>query len=126
MDGRNVPREHGDPDDPDAEDAERNEEASPFDDAPQEERGGQDQDACDHRDEEHQPVRLDHVAVRRLRPAQVADRVGERAVVPSRRIQRFVRDDREQDTDTGDTQERARELPCSRSGSVTVVVDEPL
>ena len=36
MDGRDVPWEHGDPDDSDAEDAERHEEASALDDAPQE------------------------------------------------------------------------------------------
>jgi hypothetical protein len=35
MVGRDVPREHGDADDPDAEDAERDEEPTPLDDAPE-------------------------------------------------------------------------------------------
>ena len=52
-----------------------------------------------HRDDEDQPVRLDGVAVRRLGAAQAADRVGEGAVVPVRRVERLVGDGGQDDAD---------------------------
>jgi len=62
-----------------------------------------------HREDEDQPVRLDRVAVRRLGAAQAAERVGEGAVVPLGRVERLVRESRQDDPDAGGGEQRAGE-----------------